>query len=97
MNVPPLIALPAGTVVRVGTWQRAHPILSNSTDPLIACGVVASTRSRAGALVARMKRANRSMSSSPVESGLLLGSSAVLQRSVTSSGNKRLVSPISFT
>ena len=96
VNVPPLIAVPAGAVVRVGTWHNAHPMLSNSADPLMAFGVAASSRSRAGALVARMKRAKRSMSSSPVESGVLLGSPTVLHRSVTSAGKSRLVIPISF-
>ena len=92
----PLIALPAAAVVRVRTWQVAQPILSNSADPARAAAVRASSVSRAGALVARMKRANRSMSSSPVESGVLLGSATVLQSVVTSSGNSRLVIPISF-
>ena len=52
--------------------------------------------SRPGALVARMNRAKRAMSSRPVESASSFGSLAVLQMAVTSSGNSRLVIPISF-
>ena len=96
VNVPPLIGLPAAAVVRVRTWQTVHPILSNRVEPSRAWRVRASSVSRAGALVARMKRVKRSMSSSPVESGVLFGSGAVLHRVVTSSGNNRLVIPISF-
>ena len=94
--MPPLIAVPAAAVVKVRTWQVTHPILSNRVAPSCARRVRASRVSGAGALVARMKRANRSMSSSPVESGVLLGSGAVLHSVVTSSGNSRLVIPISF-
>src|SRR6266550_1097469 len=63
-------------------------------DPV--AGVAASTVSRAGALVARRKRVNRSISASPEESVVLFGSDAVLHSVVTSSGSNRLVMPISF-
>ena len=78
------------------TWQTSHPILSNNTDPLFACGVSASFASRAGALEVRMNRANRSTSESPSGPGASFGSDTVLQRLVTSSGNNRFVMPISF-
>lgn len=46
-------------MVRVGAWQTAQPMVSNSSEPLRASGVEARRASRGGALVARMKRANR--------------------------------------
>src|SRR5689334_10417167 len=96
VNVPPLIFVPAGAVVRERTWQTAHPILSNRSDPRSATGVFASTVSRGGAFEDRMNRAKWSTSASPSAPGLSLGSAAVLQRVVTSSGNNDVVIPISF-
>ena len=51
---------------------------------------------RARALEARMKRAKLSTSESPSAPGLSFGSVAALQSLVTSSGNSRVVMPISF-
>src|SRR5438128_10583483 len=94
VSVPPLIAVPAAAVTRVRTWQVAHPIVSNNPDPRRAAGVAASTVSRAGALVARRKRANRSISASPSASAVLFGSDTALHSVVTSSGNSRPGLPI---
>src|SRR2546427_10563906 len=94
--LPPLTAVPAAAVTRLRTWQVAHPIVSNNSDPRRAAGVAASTVSRAGALVARRKRANRSMSASPSAPVVLFGSDTELHSVVTSSGNNRLVMPISL-
>src|SRR5262249_18727451 len=96
VNVPPLIFVPAGAVVRVSVWQIAQPILSNRARPFFASKLLASCASRAGALVARMKRAKWSVSESPSGPDASFGSEAVLQRLVTSLGCRRLVMPISL-
>ena len=96
VNAPPLTLVPAGAVVNARTWQVSQPTLSKSLDPLFAFGVSESFESRAGASEARMNRAKWSTSSSPSEPATLLGSETVLQSLVTSSGNSRLVIPISF-
>src|SRR5256885_15631765 len=93
---PPLSAVPAAAVIRVRTGQVAQPIASNNSDPRRAAGVAASTVSRAGALVARRKRVNRSISASPSAPVVLFGSDTELHSVVTSSGNNRLVMPISL-
>src|SRR5215470_9707857 len=94
--VPPLIFVPGAAVVSAGTWQMAQPILLKRASPFLAEALAASCASRAGALVARMKRAKRSMSESPSGPVLSLGSGEVLQMDVTSLGRRRLVMPISF-
>src|SRR5689334_23557560 len=68
VSTPPLITVPAGAVVSVRTWHVAHPIESKSVEPRTACDDAARMVSRAGALVARMNRAKRSMSASPLAS-----------------------------
>src|SRR5690348_9741479 len=93
---PPLILVPAGAVVRERTWQTAHPILLNRSEPRSAAGVFARTASGGGAFDDRMNRAKRSTSASPSGPGLSLGSAAALQMVVTSSGNNDVVIPISF-
>src|ERR1700687_1040146 len=94
VNVPPLILVPAVAVVIASTWQVAQPILSKRVRPFLAAAPLASCASRAGALVARMKRAKRSISERPSGPGLSFGSEALLQRLVTSLGCRRLVMPI---
>jgi len=96
VNVPPLILVPAGAVVNVSTWQVAQPILSKSARPFFATTLPATCASRAGALLARMNRAKRSISESPSDPGVSFGSVALLQIFVTSLGCRRLVMPISF-
>src|SRR6516225_6548277 len=95
VKVPPFILAPAGAVVSVGTWQVTQPIFSIRARPFCAVGLEAICESRAGALVARMKRAKWSMSARPSGPGLSLGSELVLQRLVISLGCSRLVIPIS--
>ena len=94
--MPPLRIVPGAAVIRVRTWQVAQPIPSNNADPRRAAGVAARTVSRAGALVARRKRANRSISASPSALVVLFGSDTELHSAITSSGNNRLVMPISL-
>src|SRR5258708_29351932 len=96
VNVPPLIFVPAGAVVSVSTWQVAQPILSKRPKPFFAAALLASCESRAGAFVARIKRAKRSISERPSDPGLSFGSEVLLHRLVTSLGCRRLVMPISL-
>src|SRR5258706_2157024 len=90
VNVPPLILVPAEAVVSVSTWQVAQPTLLNSVRPFCADALLATCASREGALLARMKRAKRSISKRPSDPGLSLGSETVLQRLVTSFGCRRV-------
>src|SRR5258706_14265527 len=91
VNVPPLILVPAEAVVSVSTWQVTQPTLLNSVRPFCADALLATCASRGGALLARMKRAKRSISKRPSDPGLSLGSETVLQRLGASFGCRRLV------
>src|ERR1700720_2919887 len=62
-KVPPFIIVPTGAVRMVLTWHMPQPIASNTFAPACAAGVMARTKSRGGAFVERMKRANASRSS----------------------------------
>src|SRR5215471_18742823 len=103
VKAPPLMSVPGAAVVRVEMWQMSHPIEWKSEAPAWALAVAAKTVSREGALVARMKRANASMSpsgSSPqfcdglAVHGWLSGTAS--HRVVNSCRLSRLVIPISF-
>src|SRR5438552_13715629 len=81
--------------------QCAHMALGAANlvkqlGPFLDRSLFASFESRAGVLEARMKRAKWSTSSKPSGPALSLGSGALLQSLVTSSGNRRVVMPISF-
>src|SRR5882724_9249287 len=93
MNAPAATAKPVGAVVIEETWQKSQPTLWNRVAPATPSEEVARAVSRGGTLVARMKRAKRSMSLSPSESAVLsLGSGTTSQMRVTSTllGGKRL-------
>src|SRR4029077_8236464 len=96
VNVPPLIFVPAGAGVSVSAWQIAQPILPNRPRPFFASALLASCASRAGALVARMKRAKWSVSERPSGLGVSLGCEVMLQKLVPSLGCRRSVIPISL-
>src|SRR5262249_59613568 len=63
VNLPPFNDVPAGAVTSVRTWQLAQPMSSKISEPCSAAMVPARSRSRGGALVARINVANWSMSS----------------------------------
>src|SRR3979409_952654 len=99
MNAPASTAVPFGAVVMEETWQKSQPTRANQLAQASPSEELARAVSRGGALVARMKRAKRSMSSKPSESGVaLLGSAITSQILVTSTllGGRRLLTPISF-
>src|SRR5215831_12723117 len=97
VKAPPFIDVPAGAVVILVTWQIAQPIELNICAPALASLVAARALSRDGALVARMKRANLSMSARPSAPGWSSGSVVTLQTVVKSVGLSGLDIPISFT
>src|SRR5438309_8995739 len=99
MNAPAATAVPGGAVVIEETWHKAQPTLWKRLAPATPSEELANAVSRGGTLVARMKRAKRSMSSKPSESGVaLFGSGITSQILITSTllGGKRLLTPISF-
>ena len=79
----------------VRTWQMAQPTASKVAEPATAAGVAARTRSRGGALVARMKLAKTS-TSAPSSSGSATPSSTTTPFAVLSVGRNGVVMPISF-
>ena len=103
-KAPPLITVPGGAVTISETWQWPQPIWKKSWRPATAAGVDAAAASRGGALVARMKRANASMSGPAGSSGVGASSgsgtssksSTELPFEVFSSGANGLVMPISL-
>src|ERR1700733_1684854 len=62
MNLPPLNEVPVGAVVTDVAWQMSQPIEWKRLAPAMASEVAATTESRGGTLVERMKRVNAPMS-----------------------------------
>ena len=92
MKVPPLIAVPAGTVVRVVIWQTPHPIFPNRRSPDWAAAVAANPVSRGGtfeALINSVKAAISAPLSS--ESGTVSYVATDCPFGVVSVGTKGLV------
>src|SRR5215472_3375273 len=97
VKAPPFITVPAGAVVMLVTWQIAQPIELNICAPARASLVAARLWSRDGALVARIKRANLSISARPSAPGWSSGSVVTLQTVVKSVGLSGFEIPISLT
>src|SRR5262245_46004758 len=94
-KVPPLIEVPVGAVTSTGTWQVAQPVATKVAKPaMLSAGEIGP---RAGTFVARMKSANCRTSFS-LSSGSATASQDATERpsAVFSTGNKALVTPISF-
>src|SRR5262245_18185452 len=108
-NAPALMIVPGGDVTIVGVWQIPQPMELKRLWPILASAVAASTVSRGGTFVARMKAANTLMSSvgsSPqvtpgfATQSALSGTGSIsatdLPSDVFSTRLNRLVIPISF-